>query len=99
MPLSRYYLGLDGGGTKTAAAILDADGRELGRGAGGPGNVASNDDATLRASLRDATSEARGRAGLPAEASFAAVCAGVAGYSVPARREAFAALLRAEIAA
>ena len=47
----RYYLGLDGGGTKTAALISDADGVERGRGFGGPGNVANNEDATLTRSL------------------------------------------------
>ncbi len=93
--MSRFYLGLDGGGTKTAALILDADGQEHGRGYGGPGNVASNDDSTLSHSLRTAVEEACRQAGPAAdETGFAAVCAGVAGYSVEARRRDFAALLR-----
>jgi N-acetylglucosamine kinase-like BadF-type ATPase len=35
---SALYLGVDGGGTKTLAVIVDADGRERGRGAAGSGN-------------------------------------------------------------
>lgn len=96
----RYYLGLDGGGTKTAALILDEAGRERGRGSGGPGNVASNDDATLTDSLRAAVQEACREANLPADAThFSAVCAGVAGYSVEERRAAFDTLLRNEVPA
>ncbi|MFH1926584.1 MAG: BadF/BadG/BcrA/BcrD ATPase family protein [Chloroflexota bacterium] len=38
MNLGTYYLGVDGGGTKTEALISDAQGRILGRGGGGPSN-------------------------------------------------------------
>jgi len=34
----RYFLGVDGGGTKTHALIADESGKALGFGAGGPGN-------------------------------------------------------------
>ena len=77
----RYYLGLDGGGTKTAAVILDSEGRELGRGQGGPGNIATGDDSTLEASVREASRTALDSAGLPPETRFAGVCVGVAGYT------------------
>ncbi len=92
------YLGLDCGGTKTAALIMDAAGAERGRGRGGPGNVAQSDDATLAQSLRTAVREACAEAGLSADATrFAGVCAGVAGYSVEDRRAAFEFLLRANV--
>jgi N-acetylglucosamine kinase len=94
----RYFLGLDGGGTKTAALILDASGAERGRGFGGPGNIAHNDDVTLARSVREAVREACEAAALDPQATrFAAVCAGVAGYSAEARRAPFLAILRAEV--
>ena len=95
----RYYLGIDGGGTKTAALILDENGIEVGRGAGGPGNIANNGDTALRASLRTAVNTAVHAAGLPESTRFGAVCAGVAGYSARQRLEAFDTLLRTEISA
>jgi len=95
----RYYLGIDGGGTKTAALIADEAGTELGSGEGGPGNIANNEDRVLRKSLRAAVMAALADAGLPDTTRFEAVCAAVAGYSAPQRLEAFNALLRAEIAA
>jgi N-acetylglucosamine kinase-like BadF-type ATPase len=94
-----FYLGIDGGGTKTAALIMDGDGRERGRGTGGPGNIATNDAATLAQVLRGVVREAREAAGLSEDREFAAACAGVAGYSVEEKRAVFAAVLRAEVRA
>ena len=93
-----YYLGIDGGGTKTLAVIHDADGRECGRGTGGPGNIAFNSEAELAGSVHTAVGEACSAAGI-AQGHFAAVCAGVAGYSVEPRRSVFEALLRREVEA
>jgi N-acetylglucosamine kinase-like BadF-type ATPase len=90
---TKLYLGLDGGGTKTAAAILDQNGTELGRGFGGPCNIATCDDATLRQSVSDARAAALRAAGLPEATAFAGVCAGVAGYTAKTRRADFARLL------
>ena len=95
----RYFLGIDGGGTKTAALIVDESGVELGSGEGGPGNIANNEDRTLRKSLHAAVGAAREDAGLPESTRFASVCAAVAGYSAPQRLEAFEALLKTEILA
>jgi N-acetylglucosamine kinase-like BadF-type ATPase len=92
----RYYLGIDGGGTKTEAVVL-ARNNELGRGHGGPCNIATCDDATLTNSVSAAVHEAIISAGLPLDTSFAGVCAGVAGYTAKGRRADFARLL-AEIA-
>ncbi|HLJ56159.1 MAG TPA: BadF/BadG/BcrA/BcrD ATPase family protein [Chthonomonadaceae bacterium] len=86
-------LGIDGGGTKTAALLADESGAELGAGSGGPGNIANNDDAALRRSLRGAIGAALQAAGLPESTRFAAACAAVAGYSAPQRLEAFQALM------
>ncbi|MCS6775411.1 MAG: BadF/BadG/BcrA/BcrD ATPase family protein [Chloroherpetonaceae bacterium] len=94
------YLGIDGGGTKTATCIIDPAGTELGRGTAGPGNIATHDDAALASAIQHAVTQACQQAGLPADnARFAAVCAGVAGYSVEERRAAFEHLLRTLVAA
>ncbi len=89
----RFVLGIDGGGTKTAAVILDLERRERGRGQGGPCNIATCDDDTLRASISTATAEALQAADLPADTIFTAVCAGVAGYTAKGRRADFQRLL------
>ena len=39
MTATRYVIGVDGGGTSARARLLDAEGRLLGEGNGGPGNV------------------------------------------------------------
>ena len=94
----RIFLGLDGGGTKTAALVVDESGIALGSGTGGPGNIANNEDGALRRSLRAAVSGALKSADLPESVKFAGVCAGVAGYSAPQRLAAFRNLLQGEVA-
>src|SRR5438105_2000597 len=84
-----YFLGLDGGGTKTSTVILDSEGRECGRGAGGPCNIATCDESTLNESILSAVIESRQVAGFPRETEFSAVCAGVAGYTAKQRRAEF----------
>jgi len=89
------FLGIDAGGTKTAAVIVNAQGDEKGRGEGGAGNVAVQSDAVLRQSLADAVGSACQSAGIDSHmVSFAGVCAGVAGYSLVERRTVFHALLK-----
>ncbi len=84
------YLGLDGGGTKTTIALLNSEGEELGRGTGGSGNIATNSDEVLLQSVQVAFRVACHSAGLsPQSVQLNAVCAGVAGYSVTARRTPF----------
>jgi N-acetylglucosamine kinase-like BadF-type ATPase len=95
----RIYLGMDGGGTKTAALIVDENGVELGVGTGGPGNIANNEDSILRRSVRTAVQQALEAANLPDATEFAAVSAAVAGYSAPQRLDAFDALIRAQLTA
>lgn len=99
-PTPLLALGLDAGGTKTAAVMVDEMGVERGRGIGGPGNIATSDEATLTRSVREAVEAACAQAGIVAsEAHFEAVCAGVAGYSLEERRIAFQALLSRQIPA
>ena len=90
-----YYLGIDGGGSKTASIIQDGEGRTLGSGIGGSGNLANTNDLTLRRSVRDSVQEALLSAQLPTETRFEAVCAGMAGHSAQDRREAFTGFLTA----
>ena len=73
-----YFLGVDGGGTKTLAAICDADGHVLGSGLGGPSNI---DDVGLEvatANIAQAVRAARAVAGLEPQ-PFAGAFLGLAG--------------------
>jgi N-acetylglucosamine kinase-like BadF-type ATPase len=90
MPL---YLGIDGGGTKTEAVLLSNNLVELGRGYGGPCNIHVQPLEVLGRSIRDAVS-----ALLPLvpSAETLHVCAAVAGFSNPQRREDFSEILRRE---
>jgi N-acetylglucosamine kinase len=94
-----YFLGIDGGGTKTASAILDEKGVEIGLGLGGACNIATCDDETLRRSVLDAVASALESSALSAETKFEAVCAGVAGYTAKRRRADFARLLEEIVSA
>ena len=94
-----YFLGIDGGGSKTAATVQDAEGRVLGSGVGGSGNLANTNDLTLRRSVRDSVQEALLAANLPAETKFESICAGMAGHSAKERREAFEGFLKANFPA
>ncbi len=89
----KLFLGLDGGGSKTAAAIVDEEGSELGQGEGGPGNIASQPDRVLSEAIKAAVSKALMSAELPLNTRFHTVCAGMAGVSVEVRLTAFRKLL------
>ncbi len=62
----RYYLGVDGGGTKTYALITDEDGRIVGKGVGGNGNHQIDGD-TARMSIELAVEQALQQAELTRE--------------------------------
>ncbi len=94
-----YYLGIDGGGTKTLTTILDSDGIERGRGTGGPGSLATCTDAELRHSLRSAFQAACASASIASRTRFASACAGMAGVSLVDRRAAFLNILAEEVSA
>jgi N-acetylglucosamine kinase-like BadF-type ATPase len=92
MPL---FLGMDAGGTKTAAVLLTETGEEIGRGMGGAGNIATNSDETLQSSVQDAFRTTCESAGLSPETVYLkGVCVGVAGYSVVPRRDPFLHILQ-----
>jgi N-acetylglucosamine kinase-like BadF-type ATPase len=73
-----YFLGFDGGGTKTHCVLLNAKGAVIGEGSGGPANpLRAGYDAAF-ASLREASSAALAAAKISA-AEITGVCAGLAG--------------------
>jgi N-acetylglucosamine kinase-like BadF-type ATPase len=76
--VTRYVLGVDGGGTKTQVAIVAEDGRLGGVGLGGPSNFDDVGIATAQANIGQAVMMARQAAGLN-EISFEAVFLGMAG--------------------
>jgi N-acetylglucosamine kinase-like BadF-type ATPase len=80
-----YYLGIDGGGTRTTAWLANEDGKVLARVETGPANPLKAGLRAAERELRRATCEAVRQAGLAAAAPvLSAVCAGIAGSSQPA---------------
>ena len=77
------FAGIDGGQSSTRAVVGTSDGQILGRGAvGGADEVGADPNSTrLRDALRGALSAAVANAGLPDDAAFDTVVAGVSGYS------------------
>lgn len=76
--MNQHVLGIDGGGTKTLATIVDARGRVLGRGLGGPSNVDDVGAMTASANIAEAVRAARVEAKLE-PSPFAAAFLGLAG--------------------
>ncbi|GAA3457726.1 BadF/BadG/BcrA/BcrD ATPase family protein [Dactylosporangium matsuzakiense] len=86
-------MGVDAGGTASKAVVLDAAGRELGRGSAGPGNPSATGAAAVRA-IGSALRSALGAAGVRDAAAVTSGVVGVAGASAladPAIAAAFAA--------
>ena len=78
--------GIDGGGTRTRAAIADGEGRVLGTGEAGPGNLFDVGPERLAAHLRSALETAWAAAGEPAR-RLDAIFLGLASVGRPAERE------------
>ncbi len=76
--MKKYILGIDGGGTKTRAAILDEGGHLLGTGIGGPSNY---DDIGAKVAQKNigATVEAAWKSAGIRPQPFGAAFLGVAG--------------------
>jgi len=74
-----YIIGIDGGGTKTAAVILNRRGELLGAGQGGPSTYGVVAEETTRSSIAEAAAVARAAAGLgeSAPGRFAAAFLGL----------------------
>jgi N-acetylglucosamine kinase-like BadF-type ATPase len=77
-----YYLGFDGGGTKTACVLLDSAGQVLAEDSAGPSNPLRAGFDRAQASLRAAAEKALASKNVGASA-VAAVCAGIAGAGQP----------------
>jgi N-acetylglucosamine kinase-like BadF-type ATPase len=73
-----YWLGIDGGGTKTDCVVLDADGETVGKGHGGPANALRSGFDAAFLSMGEAAAEALRAANLK-PADVTGVCAGLAG--------------------
>ncbi len=82
----RLFLGIDGGGTKTAAVLLDENAREIARAVGGSSNLHAAGPAVAEASLRAAIAGALAAAALTAD-DVTAVGLGLAGAGRPADRQ------------
>lgn len=74
--MAKYYLGIDGGGTKTMAVISDESGRILGKGHGGPSSI---DTVSLENSFRSITCAVREAVGDKASLIFDSVFLGLGG--------------------
>jgi N-acetylglucosamine kinase-like BadF-type ATPase len=81
-PPAPLYLGIDGGGTQVRAVLVDAQGRERGRGLAGSANPAAVGRDQAAANIRLAVEQAARQAGV--ELPVAAACCGLAGVDRPA---------------
>jgi N-acetylglucosamine kinase-like BadF-type ATPase len=77
-----FFLGIDGGGTKTQAIITDANFQILGEGKSSASNPHRVGFKEAVANIKKATDEALQKAGLQLQ-DIAAACAGIAGISHP----------------
>jgi N-acetylglucosamine kinase-like BadF-type ATPase len=84
--MSRYFLGVDVGGTKSHALVAGEDGLALGLGLTGPGNYEVVGWDGLRRALQSCVGDALAAAGV-STAQIAAAGLGVAGYDWPGERE------------
>ena len=82
-----YYLGVDVGGTKTAALIADKQGRAVGYGVSGPGNYEGVGWDGFRSSVSDAAQQALAHAGLTL-GDINGAGLGIAGYDWPSQKKA-----------
>lgn len=88
-----YYLGFDGGGTKTESVVLDASGRTLAQGVAGASNPLRVGFDQAFDALSTAAAAALGQAKLE-RGKVCAVCAGLAGAGRPSVAEAILSFLK-----
>lgn len=84
--MTKYFLGVDVGGTKTHALVADQRGQVLGFGEAGPGNHEVVGYEGLIATLQTVTRQALKSAGL-AKKQLAGAGFGVAGFDWPSQRQ------------
>jgi N-acetylglucosamine kinase len=77
-----FFLGLDGGGTKTKATLIDGDAQEIARATSGPSNYHSLGQATMQASLQAAMQQALEQAAVTWD-DVTAIGLGLAGVARP----------------
>jgi N-acetylglucosamine kinase-like BadF-type ATPase len=82
-----YFLGIDGGGTKTHALIADETGQSVGFGLSGPGNWESVGYSGLTSKLLEVTTQAMQMAGIT-RLDIAGAGMGLAGFDWPSQRQA-----------
>jgi len=80
--MTRYYLGIDAGGTKTHCLIGDAEGNIHGFGRAGTGNYEGHGVPAARAEITRATEAALAEAGITRQ-QLAGIGMGIAGADVP----------------
>ncbi len=90
--MTRFVIGVDGGGSKTAAVIMDEQGQVLGRGRSGPANIHLAGETGVRTALAAAMEAAAQAGGVRLTQARAAVWA-LAGAGRPQERQALSALL------
>ncbi len=73
-----YFLGFDGGGTKTECALMDADGQILAQSRAGPSNPLRTGFEKTFAALSEAARDALAARQIP-ESLVTGICAGIAG--------------------
>lgn len=83
--MTRYFLGIDTGATKSHALIADESGRALGFGAGGSGNPDSVGHTGLAEVLHSIVGQALAAAGISA-GQLVGAGFGIAGYDWPSQR-------------
>lgn len=82
----KYYIGVDGGGSKTAALVIDDEGRQLGRGQAGASNHLRVGIDTATRNIERAVNIALVEAGIAIRNVDYAYC-GIAGSDHPAHRQ------------
>ena len=81
--LQQLFIGIDGGGTKCKARIVDAQGQVLGEGLAGPANPVRDLQQTFD-SITEATESALKQAGLPSQTRSSLIAGvGLAGVNLP----------------
>ena len=85
-PEMKIVLGIDGGGSRTRAALMNEDGRVIGTGEAGPSNLHAVPRETATENIRLAVQNARSAANISAAGEFAAAFLGMAGVGTERER-------------
>jgi glucosamine kinase len=82
-----FFLGIDGGGSRTRAAIIEASGRVVGLGEAGPSNIHQVGATIAQENIHSAVQNALRAGGLHTGQPFAAAFFGMAGVATEAERK------------